>query len=876
MAIEKNRPIAVEQIKPEDLAQLVQEAYAQLQGKVVRTATTPLRWLGVHDGSTGSTEVYAKLEGHQHTGSFKYRGALNAVISSKAKTVVTASAGNHALALCAASRAEGRNSHIVVPVGVSEIKAKRILDEADTVSFSGNDLYEATLAALHRVAEHGDQEEYISPYGAVNVAAGAGTMIVEATEDVGEFDYIVVPLGGGGLASGVAAWCSVHSPKTKIIAVQPAIFSRTWNGSRQNALKTSEILFQKTAPSQCDGLGVQLVDTTPLANIIDNQLDRVVLVSEDEVSLAIAEAMRFQSLSVEGSAAAAIAAYHQLSSTLSGKVLLLLTGGNVAPSVLARALVHNVGTQDMRRKMGLRNIFNPAERYSATETRARDTARHTTTVVSGSKHGLGVAYSPIKIIEILLRRLLDSLEAHRLLDNHRREVSAELKLRNDLWCQDSAYDLSLRVKILAMDLQHDLAIGKLPYWIAEERYRLLLQMHSTSRCLFDRASPSYDQALTEWFADAASQNSAMVNYDRYGALQLRNAELMMLGALKPSETYDTSLALLLTSSGMAAFQIVLHYILERLHSEDTVLLPPYIYFEASEQIISLSKTGAYKVSSATSYEAVDLVAAAEECNAKVVCIDPVANVAGLPTTDVREFARLVSSTPGWESRIVLIDGTMVSGGLPVFDWFVGRHAPLVLYSESASKYTQLGLDIQMGGLVVFPMHIEADMRKIRRDVGAVMYGRGVSLLPSLDYDVYQSRVSILGDNAAAFCDLLATRIDPGLASVAYPKQWSAYGWRHGGAVVTLDFVKRGLNQREALEACIGLILSESQARDFPITKGVSFGFSSARVSASSSMAEGVDPFLRISVGVEQEHVPLLVEVVARAIHIYAQTFVDAI
>lgn len=94
-------------------------------------------------------------------------------------------------------------------------------------------------------------------------------------------------------------------------------------------------------------------------------------------------------------------------------------------------------------------------------------------------------------------------------------------------------------------------------------------------------------------------------------------------------------------------------------------------------------------------------------------------------------------------------------------------------------------------------------------------------------------------------------------------------------MVTIDFVERGLNQREGLEACIGLILSEAQKQDLPMTKGVSFGFSTARVSASSSMAEGVDPFLRVSVGVEQEHVPLLVEVVADAVHIYAKTFADS-
>lgn len=540
--------------------------------------------------------------------------------------------------MCAAAKAENKKSHIIVPVGVSEIKAKRILDEADLESFNGNDLYEATSAAQHRVADRGHHEEYLSPYAAVPVAAGAGTMMIEAMEDAGEFDYVVVPLGGGGLASGVAAWCSVHSPKPRIIAVQPAVFSRKWSDKDRGTLKSSQCLSQKTAPSQCDGLGVQLLDTTPLADIIDHQLAQVVLVSEDEVTLAMAEALRFQSLALEGSAAAAIAAYHQVSDSLSGKVLLLLTGANVIPSVLARALVQDVDNDSLRRRMGLRNIFDPAERYNAPETS------------SGN-------------------------------------------------FEDNALALS-------------------------------------------------DSALVIDDADS--------------------------------------------------------------------------------------------------------------------------NVAGLPTTNVREFAKIVSSTAGWESRIVVIDGTMVSGGLPVFDWFVGPHKPLVLYSESASKYAQLGLDIQMGGLVVLPTSIEAEMRKIRRDVGAVMYARGISLLPSLSFDLYQSRVLALSRNAETLCALLTAQIKATTATIAYPAQWKAHGWRHGGAVVTIDFVEKGLNNREGLDACIGLLLSHAQASSLPITKGVSFGFSTARVSASSSMAEGSDPFLRVSVGVERPHVSILASVISRAVNEYAR------
>jgi cystathionine beta-lyase/cystathionine gamma-synthase len=627
-----------------------------------------------------------------------------------------------------------------------------------------------------------------------------------------------------------------------------------------------------------------------LADIIDNLLHQVVLVSEDDVTLAIAEALRFQSLALEGSAAAAIAAYHQVASQLSGRVLLLLTGQNVSPSVLARSLVQDVSSDTMRRKMGLRNVFNPADRYNAPhpgqnlETTPPESSASSTISSSTDDSAVVLDDEPYNnkpkgscdlnnLVKNLVDRLLSSIAEHNQLDDHRRAFSAEMQLRHDPWCQSAADELSARVQTLAHELREDLRIANLPYWIAEERYRLLLQLQSAHGCLFERASPSYDQAMTEWFADTASQNSAMVNYDRYGALRLRRAEAMLLEAMRPQEKLDGGgLVLLLASSGMAAFQIVLHYIMERLEPTDTVLLPGYIYFEASEQLHSLSRNGAFKVQSCESYLARDLVAAAEACDARVVCIDPVANVAGLPTTDIREYARLVCSTPGWERRTVVIDGTMISGGLPVYDWFVGPHAPLVLYVESASKYAQLGLDVQMGGVVVVPTTIEADMRKIRRDVGAVMYSRGVSLLPLVDFDGYQSRLHEMTRNAEALRTALSAAISPELARVAFPTEWKAHGWRHGGVVVTLEFVEPGLNQREGLEACIGLMLSEAQQEQLPLTKGVSFGFSTSRVSASSSMAEGLDPFLRVSVGVEAQEIETLAEVVSRAVNSYASAF----
>jgi len=100
--------------------------------------------------------------------------------------------------------------------------------------------------------------------------------------------------------------------------------------------------------------------------------------------------------------------------------------------------------------------------------------------------------------------------------------------------------------------------------------------------------------------------------------------------------------------------------------------------------------------------------------------------------------------------------------------------------------------------------------------------------------------------------------------------WEQYGWRHGGAPVTLRFYRAGLNNKEGLEACIDAILRCAEKLEVPMTKGVSFGFSTARISSASSMAKDSDPFLRISVGVDKNHVDRLTHAITDGIRQYQE------
>lgn len=843
----------IRQTSAQCLASEIGRAATKLHGRVIHTPTIRLPWLDSQD-----LKVWAKLECQQHTGSFKYRGALYAMEQSSAQTIVTASAGNHALAVCAAAQVLGKKSHIIAPVGVSEIKAKRIFANADRVSFFGNDLAEATRQAMKQVTAT-TSSYYVSPYADPTVAAGAGTMMPEAHADAGPFDYVVVPLGGGGLASAVAAWCSENTPRTQVICAHPNVFGRSFD----NDMPLSAQLHRPTEASYCDGLAVQAVQQTPLATILDTLVSQVIQVSENDIAIAIAQAVRSQSLLLEGSAAITIAALPQLATAASGHVLLLLTGSNIAANSVARALVTHVPDTTYRRDMGLRNVINPAERYGALSDLTENRNHFQPTHVSSEE--------PRSIFAALSNRLLVSLEGTAGRVEQCNLLSTQLDLRIDSWSQSVVSTLLSQIRTLALEFAGHVADEAVPLWSLEERYRIVLQLLSAASSMFERASPAYDQALTQWFGDTASQNSNMVNYDRYGATSLRGTELMLLQALRPSENTSAPISLLLASSGMAAFQILLHYLLQHLRPGQNVVVPPYIYFECSEQIKSLASSGMFCLHEAPSFDAASLIRTTEQCDARVLFVDPIANMAGLPTTDIRDFARVVSHRPGWGSRIVIVDGTMVSGGLPIFDWFVGPHAPRVLLSESASKYIQFGLDLQMAGLVVFPRELDEDMRKIRRNLGSIMYSRGLSLFVPFDFSMHQARLSMLSQNAESL--YLALR--PAIATVAivgYPINWREFGWRHGGSLVTIEFRNQGLNNREGLDACIELVLSKARTLLLPLTKGVSFGFSTSRISASSSMAENTDPFLRLSVGSEKHHVRLLESAITLSVSAYVEQF----
>ncbi|EHA45763.1 pyridoxal-5'-phosphate-dependent protein beta subunit [Pyricularia oryzae 70-15] len=872
-----------EDLSVQDLATGVQNANNNICKHVVRTPVIRLPWLDSEE-----REVWAKLECHQHTGSFKYRGAYNALSRTKTNKIITASAGNHALATAAAGRRLGKDVHLIAPITASELKVNRMMADAE-VTLLGQDLHEATLMAISlaqksaiQTADETETLYYVSPYDNVDVAAGAGTVMLEAEEDHGVFDTVVVPLGGGGLAAGVGAWCAHNSPRTNVVCTHPEIFGRKFAKSEPIASQ----LVSPTAVSYSDGLAVQLARETPFARILQETIRDVVQVTEAETAVAISIALRMQSLLIEGSAATTIAALLKPEAPetrhIKGRVLLLLTGGNIASSSLARSLVSEVSDAPLRQAIGLRNILPSVDRCGSTKLPVEDVGEQKldASKEKASDSGDGAraladdTTSSLEQWQVFSDRLQAMIKATAEQMQEKDELSARLCLEQDPWCKDVYNELQQVLYRRAKEFE---AAVKTPpsscqesqvpkFWVMEERYRILLQQHSAVACLFDRASAANDQSLRDWFRDFDSQSATVCNYDRYGSSRLRATEQVLAKALALGDTSGTEL--LLTSSGMAAYQVVQHFLLQSIGDKGNFVLPPYVYFEGMEQLQAFDFV---TVTHAPTFDAQDIIATAEAVDAKVVFLDAVANVVDLPATDVRDFCRTVAHRPGWGDRIVVMDGTTASGAMPVFDWMQGRHAPTLLYFESASKYLQFGMDLQMGGLVVYPSRLDAAMRTIRRNTGGVMYSRGLSLLPPLDRAAYQRRMAQLSRNAEVLRDGIAAAASD-LVHVRFPSEWKRFGWRHGGALVTVRFLRDGLNNKDGLEACIDLVLAGAKAKGLAVTKGVSFGFSTTRISSASSMAKDSDPFLRLSVGVDLETRQDLLEVMVAAIRRYADTF----
>ncbi|MDI1318761.1 MAG: threonine ammonia-lyase [bacterium] len=280
--------------------------------------------------------VYCKFDNFQRTGSFKERGARNALLQlepgQKKRGVIAASAGNHALGLAYHGRLLRIPVTVVMPDYAPLIKVSTCKKLGARVIVAGRDFAEARAQADTLVDREG--LTYIHGFDNPAIIAGQGTMALEILEQVRDIDAIICPIGGAGLIAGLAIATKALKPKIKIIGVESVA-----TASFTAALKAGRPVTHPRRATLADGLAVLKVGSNAF-ELARRRVDQVVRVSEDWIALAILRMVELEKTVVEGAAAAPLAAL--MAGLLPGlkgqKVVLTVCGGNIDPAILSRVI----------------------------------------------------------------------------------------------------------------------------------------------------------------------------------------------------------------------------------------------------------------------------------------------------------------------------------------------------------------------------------------------------------------------------------------------------------------------------------------------------------------------------------------------------------
>jgi threonine dehydratase len=282
------------------------------------------------------THIYCKLDYLQRTGSFKERGARNALLlltaEQRRRGVIAASAGNHAQGIAYHAKLLGIPTTVVMPVFAALIKVTNCRQFGANVVLHGADLTEARAHAGEIAAREG--LTFIHPFDNADVIAGQGTMGLEILEQTPDVEAIVVPVGGGGLIAGIGVAVKAKAPDVLIVGVEPERAACLTAALAQDAPTT--VLLSHTL---ADGLAVGKLGDAPFP-IVKRVVDRVVTVDEASIALAILRLIELEKSVVEGAGAAPLAAFlHGRLESLKGKkVVLVLAGGNIDSSALGRII----------------------------------------------------------------------------------------------------------------------------------------------------------------------------------------------------------------------------------------------------------------------------------------------------------------------------------------------------------------------------------------------------------------------------------------------------------------------------------------------------------------------------------------------------------
>ena len=311
----------------------IYRAQQVIKGHIERT---PIRHSQTLSRVAGA-DIWLKFENFQFTASFKERGARNKLeslnLSERAHGVIAMSAGNHAQAVAYHAGKLGIRATVVMPESTPFNKIKHTRDFGAKVIVQGNNLSEASQLA-HTIAEK-DGQTFLHPYDDPHVIAGQGTLALEFLEDLPQLDALVVPIGGGGLISGIAIAAKALKPNIEIYGVQ----------TRQFPSMADAIVGTKTVHgSQTIAEGIAVKEPgTITREIIRRTAKEILLVEEANIESALAQLLEIEKVVVEGAAAAGLAAILSNRKLFDGKKLgLILSGGNIDMRLLSNVILREL------------------------------------------------------------------------------------------------------------------------------------------------------------------------------------------------------------------------------------------------------------------------------------------------------------------------------------------------------------------------------------------------------------------------------------------------------------------------------------------------------------------------------------------------------
>ncbi len=307
-----------------DFKEKANQAYERIRSAIKRTPLEPSPALSELTGA----KVYLKWENEQLTGSFKLRGALNKLRAlspgEKRRGVVSASTGNHGLGLSLAAREEGVGLRLVLPATISPSKRSRLREFGADIIDYGESCEKAETYARQLAAESG--RIYVSPYNDEDIIFGQGTIGLEIWEDFPGLQDVLIPVGGGGLAAGIAGYLKTLSAKIRPFGVEPR--HSAFMAASIEAGRIVEVKEQETIADAVAG-GIEPGSITfPLCREL---LDGIILVEEEVIRKALALLKETHHKTVEGAGALSLAALMKEREKFSGRyVVLIVSGGNVS------------------------------------------------------------------------------------------------------------------------------------------------------------------------------------------------------------------------------------------------------------------------------------------------------------------------------------------------------------------------------------------------------------------------------------------------------------------------------------------------------------------------------------------------------------------